>query len=99
MNNNTTGRVGKGMSKMDSPFEFCPKCQGVRNTILSLGLHRSIRSNGSENEDLLFHLHCRSCNIYIRSFPVFEEKEESSEGMTGIALPQYSLYTAESIST
>jgi hypothetical protein len=69
---------------MVSQLEFCPKCQGSCSTSLSIGLKRTIHQDGSEGQDILFHLHCRSCNTYIRSYPMATEGEEPEM----IKLPQ-----------
>lgn len=73
---------------MDSPLEFCPKCRGYCSPVLSLGLRRTTRQDGHEDIDIIFHLHCRSCNAYIRSYPMVAESEE--RGI--IELPQYAYF-------
>jgi RNase P subunit RPR2 len=76
---------------MVSPLEFCPKCQGSCSTILTIGLRRTVRQEGSIGENLLFHIHCRSCNAYIRSYPMIADREE----LHPIELPQYAFFVEE----
>lgn len=76
---------------MDSQLEFCPKCQGSCMTILSIGLRKTVRQDGSEGEVIIFHLHCFSCNAYIRSYPMVAESEEPGI----IELPQDAIFVDE----
>ncbi len=54
-------------------YEYCPKCQGMRKTSLSIDLRKATGPDGYECDVLVFHYHCESCLAYIRSI----EKDES----------------------
>ena len=55
---------------MKSPPEFCPKCQGSRDMILSLGLGKLSSSANPDEQVLLVHFHCKSCLTYIKTIPM-----------------------------
>ena len=76
---------------MVSPLEFCPKCQRSCSTILSIGLRKTVRLDSDDSTEIIFHVHCRSCNAYIRSFPMVAETEEPAI----IELTQYAFNAIE----
>ena len=55
---------------MKSPPEYCPKCQGSRDMILSLGLGRVPGSAHPEEQVLLVHFQCKSCLTHIKTLPM-----------------------------
>jgi hypothetical protein len=85
----------KGMGTMLNQYEFCPKCQGMQRTNVTIGLQKTIRPGSLEGERLLLHLHCHSCNTYIRSVNVVEGQEVAETS----ALPEYSIPEEKFLST
>lgn len=76
---------------MVSPLEFCPKCQGSCSTILSIGLCRTAHMDSEDGTEIIFHVHCRSCNAYIRSYPMVAESEKPAL----VEFPQYAFNVGE----
>lgn len=82
---------------MVGPLEFCPKCRqsfaldGSCSTIISIGLRRTARLDSEDGTEIIFHVHCRSCNAYIRSYPMIAESEEPGT----IEISQYSFFVEE----
>lgn len=56
-------------------YEYCPHCQGIRSTTLSVSLKKLSDPSGAKNEYLVFNYHCETCLTFIRS----QEKEMSAE--------------------
>jgi hypothetical protein len=56
---------------MHTPYDFCPKCQGLRRVSRYLGL-QTITSPQGKADTLLYCYYCESCNTFIRSAPVLE---------------------------
>ena len=70
------------MCAMSWQYKFCPTCQGIRNTSMSIGLRKLILSDGTEGEELMFYFHCASCNTYICSeVATQEELAQDANGM------------------
>ena len=54
-------------------MEFCPKCNGTRKMMVSLGLQPVSTKNGPDTI-LVYDFHCTSCNTF-----VFSRVAEASE--------------------
>jgi hypothetical protein len=68
-------------------MEFCPKCNGNRRMVVSLGLMSVDTCEGRELT-LLFHYHCASCNSYVRSNT--DQEETLVPGMMAVfSMPVY----------
>jgi hypothetical protein len=70
-------RIGPRLDLQKEPsmverMEFCPKCNGNRRMVVSLGLMPIDICEGLE-DILLFHYHCASCNSYVRSIGMDHE--------------------------
>ena len=56
---------------MHTPYDYCPKCQGLRRINRYLGL-QTISGPQGKIDLLLYCFYCESCNTFIRSAPVLE---------------------------
>jgi hypothetical protein len=56
-------------------YEYCPHCQGIRSTTLSVSLKKLPDPDGVESDYLVFNYHCDTCLTFIRS----QEKEMYAE--------------------
>ena len=65
---------------MKSPPEFCPKCQGSRDMILSLGLRKVAGSAHPEEQVLLVHFQCKSCLAYVKTIPMSDLEATQVQG-------------------
>ena len=73
---------------MNKLIEFCPNCNGGREFDLSLGLITF--NNPEENEDiLLYHYHCASCNTYLRTTTVDYEEYIKPNEFAVVSVPEY----------
>ncbi len=68
---------------MTEHMEFCPKCNGTQKMAVSLGL-MPIETDMGPDVVLLYHLHCTSCNTYVRSIPI---EQEDSIPLKAAAVP------------
>lgn len=68
---------------MLNPLEFCPKCGGSQYASVSIGMIPETQPDGTEAIGIIIHLHCSSCNTYLRSFPAIE-----GQPLEGFNLPQ-----------
>lgn len=64
--------------KMHTPYDYCPKCQGLRRINRYLGLE-TVSSPQGKVDLLLYCFYCESCNTFIRSAPVLENKTAKSD--------------------
>jgi hypothetical protein len=53
--------------EMMTHYDFCPKCQGLRKTSLSIFLKNTPGPDGEPAEALVIHYHCETCLSFIRS--------------------------------
>jgi hypothetical protein len=72
------------MCAMSLQYKFCPRCQGIRDTSVSIGLRKFLLPDGTEHEELMFHFHCASCNTYICS--AVATQEELAQDENGMSL-------------
>jgi hypothetical protein len=57
---------------MRNPLEYCSKCGGTRNASITIGMVPETQPDGTEALGIVIHLHCSSCNSYLRSFSATE---------------------------
>lgn len=69
--------------------EFCPNCQGLHDVCLTIGLTPGFSQSASQVGNIVYHLHCRSCNTYIRSIPAVEDLHEEQGKPLAIEIPGY----------
>lgn len=73
---------------MNKPIEFCPNCNGKREMDLTLGLMTHNNLEGDE-DILLYHYHCASCNSYVRSTTKNHEEYISPDEFVVFSMPEY----------
>jgi hypothetical protein len=56
-------------------YEYCPHCQGIRSTTLSVALKKLPDPDGVESDYLVFNYHCDTCLTFLRT----QEKEMYTE--------------------
>lgn len=72
---------------MNQTIEFCPNCNGERELDLYLGLLTF--NNLDENDDiLLYHYYCASCNMYVRTTIIDYEKYIKPTELAAISIPE-----------
>lgn len=48
-------------------YDYCPRCQGIRSTTLSVSLKKKPSPTGVKTDLLVFNYHCDTCLAFIRS--------------------------------